>query len=243
MDHVSRCPVIIPTRGCHTIYKSVRSVLNQDIPVEILLDIEGKFEPLHWSQAMNVHGLGTRSHIERESLSAKWNSALKFFWKRGYDHCLVINDDVELRPDTCRILRKINGPFVTAVSVDTPEQLGPDIYSNDVDLENLRELSRPHPDFSCFMIRKEVTDRIGWFDESLYPAYTEDSDYHIRMHHAGIRAVCINLPFLHHGASTIKHADPVERRIIENGAERNRQKFKAKYGCLPGTPEYEALFA
>ena len=52
-----------------------------------------------------------------------------------------------------------------------------------------------------------------------------------------------DLPFLHYGSSTLKQASEKEAIIIRRGAQRNRERFKAKYGCLPGTPEYEKLFS
>ena len=86
--------------------------------------------------------------------------------------------------------------------------------------------------------------RRGTFDEDYDPAYCEDSDYHVRMHRAGIRAVCVDVPYYHMGAGaqTVKNSSPKDRRIIEEGAEKNRERFRLKYGCLPGTPEYEKLF-
>jgi GT2 family glycosyltransferase len=103
--------------------------------------------------------------------------------------------------------------------------------------------SQPHPDFSCFLIHKRVTDKVGWFDEEYTPAFCEDCDYHVRMHRAGIRAVCLDLPFLHHGSMTVKNAESGEQARIKRGADQNRERFRQKYGCLPGTKEYEALFA
>ena len=107
-------------------------------------------------------------------------------------------------------------------------------------LESLGE--RPHPDFSCFLIRPEVVERVGYFNEDYWPAFVEDCEYHVRMHRAGIEAVCIDVPFLHHGSATIKNASQAERNIIARGAAANRERFRREYGCLPGTPEYQELF-
>jgi GT2 family glycosyltransferase len=83
---------------------------------------------------------------------------------------------------------------------------------------------------------------VGWFNESYFPAYCEDSDYHVRMHRADVRAVCVDLPFLHHGAGTIKHAGTGEVARIRRGADRNRERFRQEYGCLPGSEAYQELF-
>jgi hypothetical protein len=83
---------------------------------------------------------------------------------------------------------------------------------------------------------------VGRFDEEFEIAYCEDNDYHVRMHMAGIKAVGIDLPFLHHGAQTVKSSEPGERRMIERAADANRERFEEKWGCRPGTPAYESLF-
>ena len=44
---------------------------------------------------------------------------------------------------------------------------------------------------ACFLIKKEVIDRIGMFDEGFSPFYHEESDYCLRAHNAGYR-VCIS---------------------------------------------------
>ncbi len=125
--------------------------------------------------------------------------------------------------------------FVTCVSVNDPAQA-------EFDALTWSQHIREHPDFSCFMIHKDVTDKVGWFDEEYYPAYCEDSSYHVRLHRAGIRAVCVDIPFLHHGAGTLKSASAGEVARIRRGADRNRERFRLAYGCLPGSVEYQELF-
>lgn len=189
-----------------------------------------------WLQALRstTTNVVVSTMVSQASLSHCWNVALRQAWKWDFEHALVCNNDIELRPDTYKKLLAHGGPFVTCVSVDTPERLGT--------TEHVPSSERPHPDFSCFLIRKSVTDKAGWFNEEFFPAYCEDSDYHVRMHRAGIRAVCIDLPFLHHGAATLKYANPLDRSHIRHGSDKNRRKFYEMYGCFPGSKEYERLF-
>jgi len=173
---------------------------------------------------------------EQRSLAYCWNWGLKSLWALSKEPVLVLNNDVEIHPQMYSWLRMLGMPFLTGVGVDDKSQMKPyPLYAND-------DTPNPHPDFSAFMIRKSVVDKVGWFNEEYYPAYAEDCDYHIRMHKAGINAYSIDFPFYHESSSTMKHCSPQEKFSIEKGAEANRERFKAQYGCYPGSEEYQKLF-
>lgn len=216
---------------------ALRSVAAQDHPVEILVvDNCSNDGTAQW---LRTKSLTVITAPEQWSLARCWNTALQALWHVGCDRALVLNNDVEIRPDTVKLLGRHDGEFVTCVSVDMPERMG---TVGDRDVPELLQSEREHPDFSCFMIGKDVTDRVGWFDESYFPAYCEDSDYHVRMHRAGVRAVCVDIPFLHHGAGTLKTAGAGEVARIRRGADANRERFRLAYGCLPGSDGYQELF-
>jgi GT2 family glycosyltransferase len=100
---------------------------------------------------------------------------------------------------------------------------------------------RPHPDFSCFLIWKDVYEKVGSFDE-LPCGFYEDNMYHVRMHRRGVQALCIDVPFFHYSSATLKMADNNDKKAITEAAAQNRELFHKRYGCYPGTKEYEALF-
>lgn len=229
--------VTVARNNLHLTKKAVASALAQDIPCDVLLvDNASSDGTAQWAATKHLTRI---SMLQQTSLAECWNIGLAAAWSVGREGVLVCNNDVEIRPETVRYLSSYSlhqkVPFVTCVSVNAPQQfVEPALHWSDH--------TREHPDFSCFYITKEVTDKVGWFNEEYFPAYCEDSEYHIRMHRAGIKAVCTDLPFLHHGAATVKHCDPAERSKIQRGADRNRERFRAVYGCLPGTPAYYALF-
>jgi len=83
---------------------------------------------------------------------------------------------------------------------------------------------------------------VGPFDENFTGAYAEDSDYHVRMHKAGIRAISIDVPFYHVASGTIKNASADVAKQIGTNADRNREYFRQKHGFAIGSPEYDKFF-
>jgi len=182
------------------------------------------------------------------SVAESWNFALQYVFNGLGEYALVVNNDVELRPDTYRLLVEDGGEFVTAVGVRdrkkiekrTWESVAPDVreypfYDYPKPDPNAK---RPHPDFSCFLIRKSLYEKVGPFDENFKIAFCEDGDYDLRMYAAGVRAYCIDLPYLHHGSMTVKNAELEEVRRIQAQAEKNREYFFKKHGVHMGSEEY-----
>jgi len=232
--------IVIVTRNGLSLTKAcVRSALSQqpacDVAVVENASTDGSVQ---WLKTKPVALIALQKQL---SLAACWNMALKAAWRMKYEAVILCNNDIRLRPDTAALLLSEGSPFVSCVSVNNEEQMG---MVGDRDIQSLRDGKRDRPDFSCFLIRKSVTEKVGWFDEDCWPAFTEDSRYHVRCHRAGVRCVCIDLPFYHEGSATLKEADEREAIIIRRGAEKNRKKFKELYGCVPGeTEKYDALFS
>jgi len=232
--------IIVARNGLHLTRRTLKAALAQDTPVEItIVDNASTDGTQQWGMATaaKFENVVYTALAQQKSLAACWNLALRDVWRRGGEHALVLNNDVIVSPPTYRILQFTGHKFVTTVSVDNEEQFGFP--------EEILPCGRPHPNFSGFLIRKSCYDKVGPFNESYYPAYCEDAEYHVRMHWAGIRAVCIDLPMLHigNGANTLRFAEPADANCIKRGADRNRDQFLETYGCRPGEPEYEELFS
>jgi hypothetical protein len=151
---------------------------------------------------------------------------------RGEKHCLVINNDVILPPWFYEELLSYDAPFVTGISVDNMDAIKE---------PNPRVPLVGHPDFSAFLIHSDAWWKIGLFDENM-KFYAQDCDYHVRAHRLGVPLMCANVPFYHERSSTLRLAPEYERQQIEMQANRDRQVFREKYGCIPGEPAYEGLF-
>lgn len=223
--------ITVCRNGADLTRRAVKSFLAQDIGnLEVLLIDNGTED--NTREIMRQYENVRIMRMQDASVAECWNAGLGWLFKQGASWVLVCNNDVELRPDTFRILQVENAPFVTGIGVSERKQVH----------LNPPTSKRPHPDFSCFMIRADCWQTVGPFNEEYKGAYVEDLEFHVRMHKAGIHAYCIDLPFYHERSSTLKNSSEAERKRICEQAERNRELFKQKWGVAPGSPEYYELF-
>lgn len=184
----------------------------------------------------------------QDSVAGCWNRALRWlFIGNAAPYALVVNNDVALRPDSYRWLVSDGGLFVTCVGKRDPKCVEMSRIEGHGSvrvgwLEPDPANKRPHPDFSCYLIRRECFERVGEFDENFKRAFVEDGDYHIRMQKAGVRAECLELPFYHLGSATVKHCDAKERLAIQRQADENRRYFAKKWGFEMASAAYYRFF-
>lgn len=225
----------MPVYNCCALTRdAVASCLAQDIPggVRVLAVIDrGTDGVAQWLrtqhprvQTVEAPGCG---------VSKAWNLALgHVFDGLGLPYALVVNSDVRLRPDTYRRLVDDGGQFVTCVGTSSGAKFPGGEPSG---------RRRPHPDFSCFLMRIETWRMVGNFDTKMR-IYTGDGDMHLRMYKAGITAYCIDLPFYHYASGTLKQTDPDDRERILKIAGEDRAAFHRKHGFEMGSSEYYAQF-
>ena len=241
--------VVLAYNNLHLTKAAVASLKKQDIEggVSILvIDNCSKDDTSMWLDSQpDLHTLRLTT---QDSVAGCWNRALRWlFIEKGEPCALILNNDIKLRPDAYRWLVADSGLFVTCVGKRDPQcvkmQRTEDNGTVHVGyLPPDPDKKRPHPDFSCYLIRRECFDRVGEFDENFKRAFVEDGDYHTRMHKAGIQAECLELPFYHYGSATVKHCDDKERRAIQKQAAENRRYFATKWGFEMASPEYYAFF-
>jgi len=228
--------IIIPVSvGIGMTAACLESLVNQDIDGGVTLVVidNGSHDGVgHYLRSL--HDIVLMSYAKPRSLNYVWNRSLRWvFESQAQDHVLVVNNDTVLHPATYRLLLADGGQFVTAVGQDRPVML------DDVDEAKLK--SRPHPDFSCFMMRRAVWETVGMFDESFW-VYSSDGDMHLRMHRMGIDAISLNVPFYHIASGTLKQTDDATREFICRKSDQDREMFIKKWGCAVGSPEYYSMF-
>lgn len=197
------------------------------------------------------------SHHRNEqawSCAKSWNFGIKDAWERGFDYCLVINNDVLLHPDCIdRMINKfglagddIRDPkvvMVTAMDIrgDCPKP--EDIFNKKWE-EYTNVPESEHPNFSAFMINKKFTDTVGLFDEGFQPAYFEDNDAHRRIVLAECKAICYPPAlFYHYGSRTTNEALGNGKFVVAPiQFEANRAIYIDKWGGLPGEEKFSLPF-
>ncbi len=213
----------------------IPDLLSQDIGnVEVLFLLNGCKD----GSASYIRSLGNRRlHLVNvpmpHGVSRAWNHGLNWCFENGSEYVLVINNDIRLRPDAYRRLVEDGGSFVTGVGtkdIKVFEAMG-----------EPRVETRPHPDFSCFLIRRTVWEHIGPLDE-LFVNYCGDGDYHFRMMQAGITAYCLDLPFYHIGSGTLNEMEDDERKLLLEITDQDRASFVEKWGFRMGSDKYYAEF-
>lgn len=224
------------------------SALKQSVPVDVLVFDNGSGDgTAAWLRSLRTEGPVWKISLRNSvSVACMWNMALDWAWLR-FEEALVCNNDIVLQPTTYELLRthmrKTGYGMVTGVSIGENAWFGmPPSWKRDGEKLQAGEISEsPHPDFSGFMIARGAHQRVR-FNADYAGAYCEDADWHVRAHRAGIKAVSIDVPFLHRRSSTLRSAAEVEVERINAAADANRQRFFREYGCVPGTKKYEELF-
>lgn len=221
-------PIIIPVRtGPAMTRRAVTSALAQDIDTRILVIDNNASDCSPYIRTLAALGIQVIIFRPEIGLQRLWNVALNQCFDES-DHALVINNDVALSPWTYRTLIEDGGEFVTAVGSPRPLESQPPAMIT----------SRPHPDFSCFLIKRSAYEKVGPFDEQ-FEIYCGDNDYHVRMVQAGIPAHCLNLPFYHEASGTLKNLPEAEAQRVREIADADRERFKQKWGFAVGSREYE----
>ena len=231
-------PVIMPVRGGGLfVLKAIRSAFQQTVPTMIHVINNGNENPELTEKllALEVEH-PTRVFVEQNHepacVARSWNQGLCRVFGKGSPWALVINSDVQLHPRAYEVLLSTSRDFITGVGVSPLEGVDAGEFERTFVEDHPPDLSRefrPHPDFSCFLIRREVFLRVGLFDETFRPAYMEDWDYHRRMDLAGVVAGAVDVPFLHWACGTSKVNEQVQRDL---GYRRvTNEYYRRKWGA------------
>jgi GT2 family glycosyltransferase len=169
-----------------------------------------------------IEGADIRTAGYNKGVAGSWN----YFMENFDDYIIISNDDVVFWPDTIeKIMKDVN---------EHPECIF--IYPATESAHNNM--------FSMFLLRKEAWKKLGPFDESFYPAYFEDNDYHRRMILADMNTVKLaESGYTHVGSATLK-SYTTQRDFDQHNQNFtiNQQYYIEKWGGKVGEETYTIPF-
>lgn len=183
----------------------LKSIERSSIVAKVtIVDNGGKFD-LSPNLDFSVH-----TPAKNIGVAASWN----FLLQTVSEPLIICNDDIEFGVDDIQAFYNF---------YQTPD--AGVLYTNNVDFLNM---------FSCFMVRPTTIEKIGYFDETFYPAYFEDCDYFRRMVLGGISWQAVTTNIIHTASSTLKGYNSTQ--ILQHHADFNKNQtyYTEKWGDLPG---------
>ena len=159
------------------------------------------------------------------------NIAIVKALKKDYDYIALLNNDILLTPnwlsDTIEAFKLDEQLGMLSPRNNEKCKLKPTNYLNGY-RKYLSKFKEPlryvvTPFFSCVIIKKQVLEQIGIFDESYSPAFWEDNDLSFRAMYKGYSLAYCNSTFIFHNHSTTSSS--VDRSI----PQRNKEYFFKKH--------------
>lgn len=153
-------------------------------------------------------------------VAASWNHLIR----NEQELLIICNDDITLLPNTIEFLH-------------TYVEDHPDYGFITGETTNHQNL------WSMFVHRRWLFDRIGPYDENLWPAYYEDNDMGRRIELAGYQLYQAQGAFYDHfGSATMKAYSPDELNLHHERFRANQNYYINKWGGLPHHETFNTPF-
>lgn len=153
---------------------------------------------------------------ENKGISRGWNTILKL--ARG-KYITIINDDIIVHGNWLEELQK---------AMDMPQAGVANVHVQHLPhgqgiVENYKWFSG-----SCFMLKQKTIEKVGYFDEEIFPANWEDIDYWLRAYQSGLKL------YTNYGHS-VQHLEgqTVHEKSISQHFMKNKEYVVKKYGFDP----------
>jgi len=163
-------------------------------------------------------------------VSRSWNEGMLAAYADHADVVIIANDDIVFAPgDLTKIAEKAalcRDQYIVSCA-------GFHQYLNK---------RIPSLGYACFAINPIAIEKLGCFDENIFPAYCEDVDYAYRARLAGLHEEnCPDTQLTHAGSKSIL-SDPALRRQNATTHGLNYQYYRRKWGGDGGHETYKHPF-
>lgn len=153
-------------------------------------------------------------------LSVSWNDGMLDGFERGADTVIVSNDDIKFSTGDVAI--------ITRKAIACRDNYMVSCAGFHVECNEWR----PSQGYSCFALNPIALEKIGCFDQNLFPAYLEDIDHHRRATMLGlVEENCPDTNVTHLGSMTIK-ADFTLSWFNKHTQTLNFEYFRRKWDVI-----------
>lgn len=203
---------------------SIKSFHDYDV---VVIDNESTDDTKQWAKEEGIEFIS-----KKQSVAAAWNQGLKLAYERGYDHCLLCNNDVILSPtyiDTVvECLERRNSYAATGNVIDRAAVKVPALsrFSEMIKKVEVPIMGQKAGDYSALLVSRQGIEKVGKFNEAFGPRYQADEDHLLRTRLAGSEVTrTYATTFLHLLGQVIKKV-PEARATHLSDWERNTKLFK-----------------
>lgn len=150
---------------------------------------------------------------ENRGIAPAWNAGLKL---AKADYLVVINDDIIVQSGWLNKLK---------IAADMPEAGVANTHVEHLPhgigvVENYKWFSG-----SCFMMKRETLEKVGFFDERYFPCNWEDWDYWLRVYQTGLKLYVNYTMSIQHREGQTVHDKDLSSQFLTN-----KQRFIDKWG-------------
>lgn len=235
--------IILPVLNCFEFTKKMISTIKTGHPYRLIVIDNGSTDgtEAYFRQLDLTRAITYIRNSKNKGVAGSWNQGIEFAIRKFNSRYFFIpNNDILLHSDAIdTLIEAIEAPktFLAAATDISGQVSHPEEVLKAKPPEK-REITEA-PDFSCFLIKRETLEKIGYFDEKFFPAYFEDNDYHYRIRLEGGKASKTNQAlYFHFGSRTIKGGGMI-RAISNTGYVINRDYYIQKWGGLPGEEKFK----
>ena len=177
------------------------------------------------SPLVTYHAFGTNRGVAKS-----WNEGMLAAYSARADVVIIANDDIVFAPgDLARLGEKAvacRDRYIVSCA----------------GFHQRFNRNMPSVGYSCFAINPVAIEKLGCFDENIFPAYCEDQDYARRAHLSGLNEEnCPDTKLTHLGSNSVL-SDPALGRQNLVTHRLNRSYYRRKWGGDGGQETYSYPF-
>jgi hypothetical protein len=150
-------------------------------------------------------------HPVQLGCAGAWNKAL--YASADAPWWIVVNHDIMFQPGTLSRL----AAHAVALDPAAPEPIEPDLGMLFMSVTNYE--GHPSASYSAMVLYRTTVQRVGMFDENLYPAYYEDDEYTLRVRLGGMHLRNIDPSVLEPSTYGVVHGR-LEDKAYTSGSRR-----------------------